>query len=517
MDSNTSPTTQDNNHNDASHSLSDQSPLKSHTKQSMKVSPQSSLSDESNLEEGNTHRRKKKKSGDVSLSDDSGDSRQTRRKRSRKHGDVLLDEDSPEGYRTKRRRKYKRKKMEDVSISDDSDTRKRRRKKSKKHGDVSSKRRKKIEDISISDDSDRRRRKKKSKKDEDVSISDESRGHRKRRRRKSKTGEDISHSGDSEEGHTKKRRKKSEDVSRKYKSKILKQESETDDQQKKKRRYGLSPSGYSGSDDSGDGHIKKRRKKSQKPDAKSTRYNEKSVQSDKKSKKRKRSENKSDASGKKRKKRKLEVEDSITISKSKKNGKKRKKKTIGNNADSSEDIASLKVGMENEDFCGVCSEPGNLLCCDGCTLAFHFKCLDPPVKKDFIGDEDWFCYNCKPRSATKLKGLFSSLNKKLKSSNPVPFMLPGYCVEYDHFTEKLKRISEISHNIKGKNTLDQSNFKGLSRKSEVFIEQNNIHFEELLSDNAVLSPSVPLSKVANSYFQNLCRNSTVTTLYYLTD
>ena len=31
---------------------------------------------------------------------------------------------------------------------------------------------------------------------------------------------------------------------------------------------------------------------------------------------------------------------------------------------------------ENDDYCAACGGNGKLLCCDGCTRSFHFKCVD---------------------------------------------------------------------------------------------------------------------------------------------
>jgi len=61
---------------------------------------------------------------------------------------------------------------------------------------------------------------------------------------------------------------------------------------------------------------------------------------------------------------------------------------------------------ENFDDCDVCGEGGNLLCCDGCPLAIHFECLDPPLteeqfEEDF-GDQKWYCNACLSKKVTSL-------------------------------------------------------------------------------------------------------------------
>ncbi|KAL7288976.1 hypothetical protein TKK_0016934 [Trichogramma kaykai] len=47
---------------------------------------------------------------------------------------------------------------------------------------------------------------------------------------------------------------------------------------------------------------------------------------------------------------------------------------------------------EHMEFCRVCKDGGELLCCDSCTSAYHTHCLNPPL--DDIPDGDWKCPRC---------------------------------------------------------------------------------------------------------------------------
>ena len=47
---------------------------------------------------------------------------------------------------------------------------------------------------------------------------------------------------------------------------------------------------------------------------------------------------------------------------------------------------------EHADFCFTCKDGGELLCCDFCPLAYHLKCLLPPM--DSIPNGDWRCPRC---------------------------------------------------------------------------------------------------------------------------
>ncbi|XP_043469159.1 chromodomain-helicase-DNA-binding protein Mi-2 homolog isoform X2 [Leptopilina heterotoma] len=47
---------------------------------------------------------------------------------------------------------------------------------------------------------------------------------------------------------------------------------------------------------------------------------------------------------------------------------------------------------EHMEFCRVCKDGGELLCCDSCTSAYHIHCLNPPLSE--IPDGDWKCPRC---------------------------------------------------------------------------------------------------------------------------
>ena len=51
------------------------------------------------------------------------------------------------------------------------------------------------------------------------------------------------------------------------------------------------------------------------------------------------------------------------------------------------------------EFCRVCRDGGELLCCDACPLAYHTYCLSPPLRT--VPDGDWHCPRC---SVEPLKG-----------------------------------------------------------------------------------------------------------------
>jgi chromodomain-helicase-DNA-binding protein 4 len=44
------------------------------------------------------------------------------------------------------------------------------------------------------------------------------------------------------------------------------------------------------------------------------------------------------------------------------------------------------------EFCTVCKDGGELLCCDSCPSAYHVYCLNPPLRT--VPDEGWMCPRC---------------------------------------------------------------------------------------------------------------------------
>ena len=55
---------------------------------------------------------------------------------------------------------------------------------------------------------------------------------------------------------------------------------------------------------------------------------------------------------------------------------------------------NLEVDEEDEhmEFCRICKEGGELLCCDSCPSSYHLKCCDPPM--DDVPDGAWTCPRC---------------------------------------------------------------------------------------------------------------------------
>ena len=47
---------------------------------------------------------------------------------------------------------------------------------------------------------------------------------------------------------------------------------------------------------------------------------------------------------------------------------------------------------EHMNFCQVCKDGGDLICCESCPSAYHVYCLNPPLRN--VPDEEWMCPRC---------------------------------------------------------------------------------------------------------------------------
>jgi len=59
-------------------------------------------------------------------------------------------------------------------------------------------------------------------------------------------------------------------------------------------------------------------------------------------------------------------------------------------------------GINHLEFCFVCKDGGELLCCETCPQSYHIDCLNPPLGK--IPSHEWYCFRCtceKPKAPVK--------------------------------------------------------------------------------------------------------------------
>lgn len=62
------------------------------------------------------------------------------------------------------------------------------------------------------------------------------------------------------------------------------------------------------------------------------------------------------------------------------------------NGDPYEGIQDYLIDFTSCEICGRSNDEDRLLLCDGCDLAFHLYCLDPPLAEVPAGN--WYCHGC---------------------------------------------------------------------------------------------------------------------------
>uniref|UniRef100_A0A8C7EFH5 RING-type E3 ubiquitin transferase n=1 Tax=Nothoprocta perdicaria TaxID=30464 RepID=A0A8C7EFH5_NOTPE len=78
--------------------------------------------------------------------------------------------------------------------------------------------------------------------------------------------------------------------------------------------------------------------------------------------------------------------------------------------------------IENEDFCAVCLNGGELLCCDHCPKVFHLSCHVPALLSFPVGE--WVCTLC--RNPVKPEVEYDCENARYSHSNKAPDGLDEY-------------------------------------------------------------------------------------------
>ncbi|XP_035230728.1 chromodomain-helicase-DNA-binding protein Mi-2 homolog isoform X3 [Stegodyphus dumicola] len=68
---------------------------------------------------------------------------------------------------------------------------------------------------------------------------------------------------------------------------------------------------------------------------------------------------------------------------------------------------------EHMEFCRVCKDGGELLCCDSCPSAYHTHCLNPPLKN--IPDGEWHCPRCSEGAVAKEVAIKKKLEDEVKA------------------------------------------------------------------------------------------------------
>ncbi|KAK7909646.1 hypothetical protein WMY93_014330 [Mugilogobius chulae] len=88
------------------------------------------------------------------------------------------------------------------------------------------------------------------------------------------------------------------------------------------------------------------------------------------------------------------------------------------------EVGGVATGNEEEEddhmeFCRVCKDGGELLCCDTCTSSYHIHCLNPPLPE--IPNGEWLCPRC---TCPPIKGRVQKILHWRWGEPPPPIPVP---------------------------------------------------------------------------------------------
>ena len=63
---------------------------------------------------------------------------------------------------------------------------------------------------------------------------------------------------------------------------------------------------------------------------------------------------------------------------------------------------------DHMEYCRVCKDGGELLCCDACISSYHIHCLNPPLPE--IPNGEWLCPRCTVRGSEDWVGWSGGCN-----------------------------------------------------------------------------------------------------------
>ncbi|GAB1608104.1 PHD finger protein 21A-like [Argonauta hians] len=151
--------------------------------------------------------------------------------------------------------------------------------------------------------------------------------------------------------------------------------------------------------------------------------------------------------------------------------------------DSSDSNASIKNGIVNgssddihEGLCFVCQKAGRLLICDGCGMAYHPTCLEPPVAS--FPNGPWRCYKCQNEKTTTGGGGGGGGSVTLD-------IVHNYIINKTAKDEERKKLQRRNTELNNERIQLETDTKQLSQSLYQCIQQK----QELLNTNKTVQQS----------------------------
>mmetsp|Transcript_2120 Transcript_2120/g.5924 ORF Transcript_2120/g.5924 Transcript_2120/m.5924 type:complete len:2030 (+) Transcript_2120:270-6359(+) len=85
--------------------------------------------------------------------------------------------------------------------------------------------------------------------------------------------------------------------------------------------------------------------------------------------------------------------------------------------------------LENEDYCAICRNEGDLLCCDSCPSSLHRECVGM-ARNSPLPEGSWYCPECKQVDSAKFGPLTAGRKSRLEWFSPPTRNLPSDNFEY---------------------------------------------------------------------------------------
>lgn len=182
----------------------------------------------------------------------------------------------------------------------------------------------------------------------------------------------------------------------------------------------------------------------------------------------------------------------------------------------------------SEDYCGVCHNGGDLLCCDRCPKVFHLQCHVPTVSSSLSTSELWTCTMCIPdeeliigtplphelelTNTVKRKAPHGLVDKEIMVCEKI--LLKLFCLEtsivfHEPVPKSVPNYHKIIHQPMDFGTIKSKLCRGHGahyNTVEEFISDVQLVFHNCFTYNAPTSDVYEVGKSVQNYFESLIKH-----------
>ncbi|CAF2636996.1 unnamed protein product [Rotaria sp. Silwood2] len=168
--------------------------------------------------------------------------------------------------------------------------------------------------------------------------------------------------------------------------------------------------------------------------------------------------------------------------------------------------------MINNDYCNTCGECfGEMISCNTCSATFHLLCINPPLSKEDIPKDSYFCENC--RTITKTQEDVINQNKQKKiilpfSFNPKKTLHINTSKRNQHYHSKLGKL-KLPTASNGRSLLQPSGkikFRATTNNNDknkfLLLPSTNLN-RNRNDSSSINSPILDSIKIPNTHLETL--------------